>query len=78
MVNEEKCDGCGWCIEACDFGAIAIHPEKKVAIVCDLCGGEPECIKWCPEEALQLITTDVLAQKARINVVERLLLNVRR
>ena len=78
MVNEEKCDGCGWCIEACDFGAIAIHPEKKVAIVCDLCGGEPECLRWCPEEALQLTTKDLLSQKARISVVEKLLLNLKR
>jgi len=46
-VNEEECNGCGWCIEACDFGAITLHPEKKVAMVCDLCGGEPECVKFC-------------------------------
>jgi Fe-S-cluster-containing hydrogenase component 2 len=77
-VNEEECNGCGWCIEACDFGAITLHPEKKVAMVCDLCGGEPECVKWCPEEALQLTTRNVLAQKARVNAVEKLLLNTRR
>lgn len=21
LVDEKKCDGCGWCIEACDYGA---------------------------------------------------------
>jgi Fe-S-cluster-containing hydrogenase component 2 len=52
-----------------------LHPETKVVYVCDLCKdkGEPQCIKWCPEEALTLVTSDVLAQKARIGAVRKLL-----
>jgi carbon-monoxide dehydrogenase iron sulfur subunit len=74
-VDKDKCNGCGWCIEACDYGAIMLHPETKVVYVCDLCKdkGEPQCIKWCPEEALTLVTSDVLAQKARIGAVRKLL-----
>ncbi len=74
IVDEEKCDGCGWCIEACEHGAMMLHPEKKVVFVCDLCKelGEPQCVKWCPEEALTLVTSDVLAQKARIGAVRKL------
>jgi len=72
MVDEDKCNGCGWCIEACDYGAITLHPENKVVFVCDLCDGDPECVKWCPEEALDFVTSDVLAQKARITAVKRL------
>jgi Fe-S-cluster-containing hydrogenase component 2 len=74
MVDEDKCDGCGWCIEACDYGAIMIHPEKKVVFVCDLCKneGEPQCVKLCPEEALDWVTSDVLAQKARIAATKKL------
>lgn len=71
LVEEEKCDACGWCIQACPYGAIMLHPEKKVAITCDLCGGEPECINYCPEEALELITEEVVAHKAWISVVEK-------
>jgi Fe-S-cluster-containing hydrogenase component 2 len=70
IVDEEKCNGCGWCIEACDFGAIALS-EGKVVVICDTCGGEPECIQWCPEEALSLTTKDILAQKARIDVIRK-------
>jgi hypothetical protein len=29
-------------------------------------------VKWCPEEALDLVTSDVLAQKARITAVKKL------
>ena len=73
-VVKDKCNGCGWCIEACDYGAIMLHPDKKIVYVCDLCKekGEPQCIKWCPEEALELVTSDTLAQKARITAVKKL------
>lgn len=74
MVDEEACNGCGWCIEACDYGAIMLHPESKVVYVCDLCKdvGKPQCVEWCPEEALELVTSDVLAQKARRSAVKKL------
>jgi carbon-monoxide dehydrogenase iron sulfur subunit len=72
MVDEEMCNGCAWCVEACDFGAIQLHPERRVAFLCDLCEGEPQCVEWCPEEALDFITEDVLAQKARISATKKL------
>ena len=53
-VNEEKCNGCGWCIQACKYGAITLHPDSLKAIVCDTCNGEPACVQWCPESALSL------------------------
>ncbi|MFB3888657.1 MAG: thiamine pyrophosphate-dependent enzyme [Candidatus Bathyarchaeia archaeon] len=51
-VDEDKCNGCGWCIEACDYGAITLHPTTRKAMVCDTCSGEPECVQFCPEGAL--------------------------
>jgi Fe-S-cluster-containing hydrogenase component 2 len=74
LVDKDACNGCGWCIEACDYGAIMLHPDSKVAFVCDRCKGKgvAQCVKWCPEEALTLVTSDVLAQKARINAVKKL------
>jgi TPP-dependent indolepyruvate ferredoxin oxidoreductase alpha subunit len=59
-VDEEKCDGCGWCIESCQYGAITLHPDTRKAIVCDTCEGDPKCVQWCPEGALsfQGKTTD--------------------
>ena len=53
-VDEEKCKGCDWCIEACEYGAITLHPNKNKAVVCDLCQGDPKCIPLCPESALSL------------------------
>jgi carbon-monoxide dehydrogenase iron sulfur subunit len=75
MIDEEKCNGCSWCIEACPFGAMLLHPKKKVVSTCDNCKdlGEPQCVKWCPEEALEFVTADVLAQKSRQTAVKHLL-----
>jgi len=72
VVEDRLCNGCGWCIKACDFGSIALDPKPTVNI-CDLCMDReegPACIEWCPEEALELATTSTVSQKARIEAVK--------
>jgi len=73
IVDEGKCTGCGWCIEACSFGAITFHTSKKAVIACDLCDGETFCIKFCPRKALGLSTLQAISNIARRSVVKRLL-----
>jgi len=75
IVDEDLCNGCGWCIEACPFGAIVLNPATKLVVICDLCRDleEPECVKYCLKEALSLSTTEMVAQKARKEVVTKLL-----
>jgi len=66
MVDEEKCIGCNECVKACSLGAITLHPEKNVAIVCDFCNGDPVCIKYCPTGALKFESINVSQQKKRM------------
>ncbi len=76
LVDEDKCDGCGWCVEACNFGAIILNPVSRHAEICDLCVNEkdgPPCVAYCPKEALSLATPEVLRQQARRDVVARLM-----
>jgi len=64
-LDEAKCNGCKWCIETCEFGAIALNPVKKTIIVCDLCNGDPKCLSYCPTEALSLKTPEEISQTTR-------------
>lgn len=52
VINGEKCTGCRVCEEACPFRVIQFDQEKKKAFKCDFCHGDPECVKWCPMNAL--------------------------
>jgi len=61
VVDESKCTGCGDCVNTCStraIGAVWVNPLKKVAIKCDLCGGDPKCISACPWQALSLKELD--------------------
>lgn len=46
-VIPERCIGCMACVEACPFSAMFFDRETGVAIKCDLCGGDPQCVKFC-------------------------------
>jgi len=52
IVDEEKCNGCGQCQLVCPIGMITMDPTRLVALKCDLCKGDPACVKGCPYNAL--------------------------
>ena len=55
LVDKENCTGCGLCIEACPGRIPHLHPIEKYVLICDLCGGEPLCVKACQFDALKLV-----------------------
>jgi len=73
IVDDDKCDVCGWCLESCKYGAIFLNLERKTVMVCDLCDGSPRCVEWCPEGALSLMTQEEFDQKARKATVSKLI-----
>jgi Fe-S-cluster-containing dehydrogenase component len=73
-IDEKKCNGCSWCMGACKFGAITLNPTKKVVAICDLCDGDPKCVKLCPfEGALSFATLEELTHKSRRKTTAQLL-----
>jgi len=53
-VDKELCDSCGVCIEVCPAGGIHLDPKTMIPLVCDTCGGQYLCVKWCPTHAIEL------------------------
>jgi Fe-S-cluster-containing hydrogenase component 2 len=51
VVSNTLCTGCGTCARLCPIGAIELHGE--LPCVCDLCGGDPRCVKACTLDALR-------------------------
>jgi len=57
VIDEERCTSCSVCLEWCPIGAITRDPATTKALKCDLCGGSPECVKYCPSNVLHLVDT---------------------
>jgi Fe-S-cluster-containing hydrogenase component 2 len=56
LVDRAKCTGCGACIAACPGKMPFLHPGDNKAAICDLCGGDPECVKVCTEAGYNALT----------------------
>ncbi|MBT4290076.1 MAG: 4Fe-4S binding protein [Deltaproteobacteria bacterium] len=57
MVNTEKCNGCGDCVDGCPYGMILIGNDN-IAFKCDYCDGDPACVKECEPKAIIFVEGD--------------------
>ena len=60
-IDEEKCDGCGNCVTACEEGAIQIINEKAKVINEVFCDGLGACMGDCPQDALEIVEREAEA-----------------
>jgi Fe-S-cluster-containing hydrogenase component 2 len=51
IVSPTLCTACGTCEIMCPIGAIELYEE--IPHVCDLCGGDPRCVKACTLDAIR-------------------------
>jgi formate dehydrogenase iron-sulfur subunit len=81
VVQEDVCNGCGYCVSACPFGVIDQRGETREGEgrdgrvwKCTLCydrlkdGGEPACAKACPTQSIQFGELDELRERAAARV----------
>lgn len=57
-IDREKCTGCGICADSCDYDVIFVNEKENTAVACDLCGGDPQCVKYCMPKALEFLKQD--------------------
>lgn len=54
-IDEDKCDGCGLCIPACEEGALQIVGGKARLVKDIYCDGLGNCLGECPQDAINII-----------------------
>ncbi len=76
VVQEDICNGCGYCIPACPYGVIDQRKGDGRAWKCTLCydrlsvGVEPACAKTCPTDSIQFGPLDELRERAQRRVTQ--------
>jgi Fe-S-cluster-containing dehydrogenase component len=81
VVQDDICNGCGYCVPACPFGVIdrrvgerGVTKNEGIAQKCTLCydrigdGLEPACAKACPTTSIQFGDLDELRERAEKRV----------
>ena len=62
-----NCIGCRMCTMACPFGAAVYDSVTETILKCDLCDGDPACVQFCPNQALEFVE-DSIATRSRMKV----------
>jgi formate dehydrogenase iron-sulfur subunit len=76
VVQEDVCNGCGYCVPACPFGVLDKREEDGRVWKCTLCydrlgaGQEPACAQACPTDSIQFGELDELRERAHERVRE--------
>lgn len=74
LLQPDDCIGCAACVDACPFGVASLHPETGLALICDLCQGDPACVKRCATGAIEYLSAEsgpqAIRQRLTIQVLD--------
>lgn len=74
FIQQDVCNGCGYCVPACPYGVVTLSPIDHQAHKCTLCydrltiGEQPACAKACPTESIKFGYLDELQAHAKQRV----------
>jgi carbon-monoxide dehydrogenase iron sulfur subunit len=71
-IDRELCTLCRKCITACLFKGIYRDGIEKKIIACDLCGGDPNCVKYCETRAIEFLEKDSAAIQKKKKALQEL------
>ena len=60
-IDQEKCNGCGLCANACHEGAIGMVDGKATLLRDDYCDGLGDCLPVCPTGAISFVEREAAA-----------------
>ena len=64
--NPDTCIKCKLCMNACPFGNIHYSPIARKMIKCDLCGGDPKCVRYCSAHAIVVVDDADIPDRKKI------------
>jgi carbon-monoxide dehydrogenase iron sulfur subunit len=64
-IDTRECTSCGHCVLSCPYGMMTLDPVDGHAVKCNLCGGQPECVQHCREQAILYVVADKAALQRR-------------
>ena len=66
LHDPAKCIVCKQCVGACPLGNISYSPLKQKVFKCDLCDGDPMCVKFCPTGAITMVDAADVPDKKQL------------
>jgi formate dehydrogenase iron-sulfur subunit len=76
VVQEDVCNGCGYCVPACPFGVIDKREDDGRVWKCTLCydrlkdDREPACAQACPTNSIQFGELEVLRVRGEARLAQ--------
>lgn len=76
VVQQDICNGCGYCVPSCPFGVVDLNTDDGKAHKCTLCydrlkgGLEPACAKSCPTDSIRFGEVPDLVELAHERVAD--------
>lgn len=74
-IDQEKCNGCALCVDACHEGAIVMNEDNKAIVAReDYCDGLGDCLPVCPTGAITFVTKETQAydeEAVKVHLAER-------
>ncbi len=71
-VDYDVCIGCRSCVAVCPFGAMSYNTIDRKVFKCDLCGGDPQCVRFCDVNAIEYVDAGQVSIDRRRVAAERL------